>query len=141
MNEEMFDLLTLMGEANRIYYVNADTPQTTLRLLTKALCLGFVSARFEADTDVYELTAKGDEALAAYSITKPLEEAERVTYPAMFVNKEDDTLVLAIFETIGTVLYSDEAHSELAVGTFKTDFTPFTNKDVWRRIKTCYLEI
>ena len=149
MDKELYQLLSMMSEAKRVYYVNGNTDYQTQRNLAKALQLKFVTVTFDDNTDVYTLTADADAAIAAYELVEKIEapnlQANELIYPALFQNKQNKAIVLAISETAGTIVkeasYFETFDWIAPLGTFQTCFIPFSDNTEWERVHSVAIDL
>ena len=114
-------------------------------VLSVALFDGYLTADFGKTSNNYTLTEKGKALIrdyemqqAANRIVDALPAPAPMAFPALFRNINNGTIVLAIGETMGTVVQeaTTTGYDEFAMplGTFHTYFVPFYLTDVWQPI-------
>lgn len=144
MDEVILNLLKKVRDSEPVYTVNKNTPIDDFLNLTKATQLGLLEAKYDPSTELtaYTLTTEGQLYLSAVDISEALE--EKHIYPALFKDIRSGITVLAIGETSGTVVGSSQPElfdDVYPVGTFATNFIPFTNDEQWVRVGEATIKI
>lgn len=148
MSDEIKELLLLMHNAKGIYRVTPDTDFETAQNLAMAMSDLCVTVTLMDGLLEYRLTDKGINVAEQYANEKESavgralinhEATEFGRYPALYKNRVNECVVLAINPTCGTVIKQANVKIEgeyaLPVGTFQTCFIPFFVNEEWELLE------
>ena len=138
--DKYLELFAELFVANESIDLPHDELDDKRAMLSVALFDGYLTVGFGKTSNNYTLTEKGKTLIRDYEMQQAAKGVINTLkiFPMLFRNINNGTVVLAIGETMGTVVReaTTTGYDEFAMplGTFHTYFVPFHLNDVWQPI-------